>query len=182
MSIRLWLVRHGGTDWSDAGRLNGWTDVPLNDRGRLQARLLRGQLAGREFTGVWSSDLARAAETARLAVGEPVLEPSLRELDFGRLEGKRWKELPAAVQGALLEFGGFEAPGGESTAALEQRVVGFLRGLSGGEHVLFTHGGVIRALLLEAGRDARVVPGELLHLRLNGRGDRRFVLIEERLP
>jgi probable phosphoglycerate mutase len=182
MSIRLWLVRHGATDWSDAGRLNGWSDVPLNDRGRVQARLLRRHLAQREFTGVWSSDLVRAAHTARLALGEPVLEPRLRELDFGHLEGKRWEELPAAVRGALLEFEGFEAPGGESTTALRQRVVGFLRGLPGGEQVLFTHGGVIRVLLREAGRDARVAPGELLQLRLNGRGDRRFVLIEKRLP
>lgn len=182
MSIRLWLVRHGATDWSDTGRLNGWTDVPLNDRGRVQARLLRRQLTRREFTGVCSSDLARAVETARFAFGEPVLEPRLRELDFGHLEGKRWEELPAAVQGALLEFGEFEAPGGESTAALGQRIVGFLRGLPGGEHVLFTHGGVIRVLLREAGRDARVVPGGLLRLRLNDRDDRRFVLIEERLP
>jgi probable phosphoglycerate mutase len=86
------------------------------------------------------------------------------------------------VQGALLEFGGFEAPGGESVAAFGQRVVGFLRGLPGGEHALFTHGGVIRVLLREAGRDPRVAPGEFLRLRLNGRGERRFVLIEERLP
>jgi probable phosphoglycerate mutase len=182
MSFGLWLVRHGATDWSDAGRLNGWSDVPLNDRGRVEARLLGRRLARKEFTGVWSSDLARAAETARLAVGKPVLEPRLRELDFGRLEGKRWVELPASVQGALLDFSGFEAPGSESTAALTQRVVGFLRGLPGGEHVLFTHGGVIRVLLREAGRDARMAPGELLRLRVNGRGDRRFVLIEEMLP
>ena len=51
------------------------------------------------------------------------------------------------MQGALLEFDGFEALGGESTTALRQRVVGFLRGLPGGEHVLFTHGGVILVLL-----------------------------------
>ena len=86
------------------------------------------------------------------------------------------------MQGALLEFEGFEAPGGESTTALRQRMVSFLRGLPGGEHVLFTHGGVIRVLLREAGRDARVAPGELVRLRLNDRGDRRFVLIGEGLP
>jgi broad specificity phosphatase PhoE len=96
MSTRLWLVRHGATDWSDAGRLNGWTDVPLNERGRLQARSLAERLAGRQFAAVWSSDLMRAIETAQLAVGEPVPDGRLRELGFGSLEGRVLVKVPSS--------------------------------------------------------------------------------------
>ena len=58
MTKRLWLVRHGETDWSAAGRLNGWRDVPLNERGRAQAKVrtrARGQrvaLRRRSFSGL----------------------------------------------------------------------------------------------------------------------------------
>jgi probable phosphoglycerate mutase len=180
--VTLWLVRHGATDWSDAGRLTGWTDVPLNDRGRLQAGLLRERLARETFAGVWSSDLVRASETARLATGAPVLEPSLRELDFGRLEGKRWDELPAELQDALLAFEGFRAPGGESVADLRDRVQGFLRRLRPGTHLVFTHGGVIRLLLRDAAPDLRIAPGELVRLRLQDRGGVLVVAVEEDRP
>jgi probable phosphoglycerate mutase len=167
VSVTLWLVRHGATDWSDAGRLTGWTDVPLNDRGRLQARRLRERLVRETFTPVWSSDLVRASETARLAAGALVLEPSLRELDFGRLEGTRWDELPAELQEALVAFDGFRAPGGESVADLGDRIHGFLRRLRPGTHLLFTHGGVIRLLLRDAVPGLWVAPGELVRVRLH---------------
>jgi len=160
MSVRLWLIRHGATDWSDASRLNGWTDVPLSDRGRLQARSLAGRLNAREFVGVWSSDLARAVETARLAVAGPVPDPGLRELDFGTLEGRRWEDIPGELQRALERFDGFEAPGGESVDQLRSRVLQFVEALPEGDHALFTHGGVIRLLLRETGVDRRVPPGE----------------------
>lgn len=164
MSVRLWLVRHGATDWSDAGRLNGWKDVPLNDRGRLQAKSLVERLDGRDFAGVWSSDLVRAMETARLAVGEPVPDPRLRELDFGRLEGRRWEEIPTEIQQALADFEGFGAPDGESVAELRSRVLRFVEALPGGEHLVFTHGGVIRLLLRESGVDRQVLPGQLVRM------------------
>jgi broad specificity phosphatase PhoE len=52
MSARLWLVRHGATDWSDAGRLTGWSDIPLNDVGRRQAQVLRRRLVRIESSPV----------------------------------------------------------------------------------------------------------------------------------
>lgn len=166
MSPRLWLVRHGSTDWSDAGRLNGWTNVPLNDRGRLQAESLAERLLGGAFAGVWSSHLTRAKETARLAAGEPMVEPRLRELDFGALEGKRWEEIPPEAKYALAAFEGFEAPAGESVADLRSRVLHFVETLPDGEHLLFTHGGVIRLLLREAGPDRQVLPGDVVQVVL----------------
>ncbi len=164
MSVPLWLVRHGATDWSDAGCLNGWTDVPLNERGRLEARSLAERLAGRELAGIWSSDLVRARETARLAVGEPGPDRRLRELDFGSLEGRRWEECPAEVRDALSAFDGFCAPGGESVGELRSRVCEFVGALPDGEHLIFTHGGVIRVLLREEGRDRQILPGELVQV------------------
>jgi probable phosphoglycerate mutase len=159
---RLWLVRHGATDWSDAGRLNGWTDVPLNERGRLQARSLAERLAGRQFAAVWSSDLMRAIETAHLAAGEPVPDGRLRELNFGSLEGRLWEECPPMVRDALVAFDGFGAPEGESVGELRSRVLEFVEGLPDGEHLVFTHGGVVRVLLREDGRDQQVFPGEIV--------------------
>lgn len=151
--VVLWLVRHGETDWNVAGRFQGWTDVPLNDNGRAQARQLGKVLAPNDFAGVWSSDLARAIETARIAVGEPAVDRRLRELDFGDLEGAVWHELDDEIRAGLEEFDSFRSPGGESTAAFVDRVFGFLDELVPGRHVVFAHGGVIRAIRRACGDD-----------------------------
>jgi probable phosphoglycerate mutase len=166
MSPRLWLVRHGATSWSKAGRLNGWTDVPLNEGGRLQARRLAGELAGRSFAGVWTSDLSRSVETATLSIAGGVHDRRLRELDFGELEGRTWEECPTEARESLVSFDDFQAPGGESVAQLRRRVLEFTMALREGEHLVFTHGGVIRLLLREAGRDASVAPGALVRIPL----------------
>ena len=102
MSTRLWLVRHGATDWSDAGRRNGWADVPLNQRGRHQAMRLAGELDGRVFAAAWTSDLTRSVKTARLAASGAILDPRLREIDFGELEGRSWEECPPEARDTLV--------------------------------------------------------------------------------
>ena len=159
--MRLWLVRHGATDWSAAGRLCGSSDVPLSTEGRAQADPIRRRLAGHSFDGVWTSDLARAREFARLAVGQATPDPRLRELDFGELEGKRWKDIDASNRRALVRFEGFVAPGGESVVQLEERVGGFLAELEPGDHLLMTHGGVIRLLARRRGVAFAPLPGEM---------------------
>lgn len=161
MSIHLWLVRHGATDWSDAGRFLGWADVHLNRRGRRQANALRQRLPREPFASVWSSDLVRSTETAQLAVGGAASDWRLRELDFGDLEGMRWDDCSPVMQAELFSFDHFRAPGGESVDELRRRVLDFARGLPSGEHLVFSHGGVIRLLLRESGRDGKVVPGAL---------------------
>ena len=161
MAVRLWLVRHGATDWSAAGRLCGSSDVPLSTEGRAQADPIRSRLAGHSFDGVWTSDLARAREFARLAVGQATPDPRLRELDFGELEGKRWKDVDASSRRALVRFEGFVAPGGESVAQLEERVGRFLAELEPGDHLLVTHGGVIRLLARRLGVAFAPLPGEM---------------------
>jgi probable phosphoglycerate mutase len=174
-SVELCLVRHCATEWGEAGRIQGRTDVPLSDAGRAQARTLAGTLSAADFSGVWSSDLQRARETARLAVGAAQPDPRLRELDFGELEGRTWDETPPAVQRSMMEFDGFTAPGGESVREMRTRVLDFVASLPPGSHLVFTHGGVIRLLRQHAtGESAggiRVAPGEIVRLRVTAKTD-----------
>ena len=151
--MELWLVRHGETDWNRDYLLQGWVDTPLNSTGLDQARDLAGSLAGQTFTGVWSSDLSRAVDTARLAFGEPTQDAALRELDFGDIQGLSWKGLGSQMREKMIAFDDFAAPGGESHKQMEERVVGFLGGLAEGIHLIFTHGGVIRMLRRMGGDD-----------------------------
>ena len=157
MSLRLWLVRHTRTNQADAGRFNGWEDVPLNEHGLIDASAL--DLPHRHWAGIWSSDLVRASQTARLAGFNPILDPRLRELDFGSLEGLTWEELDGATQTLLVGFDDFAAPGGESVANFRARIRSFVTDLTLGDHLIFTHGGVIRLLLRAAGRSEHVPPG-----------------------
>lgn len=167
VTIRLWLVRHGSTEWSETGRYTGSTDLPLSDRGETEARGLTW-LAGRSWTGVWSSDLKRAQDTGRLAGVEATLDRRLREIDFGLLEGVTWAELDASTREALAAFDGFVAPGGESTGDLRSRLEAFIDDLPPGDHLAFTHGGVIRSLVRTTGSDRHPGPGELVVLAIDG--------------
>lgn len=94
-SVRLWLVRHGETEWARDGRHTGRTDIPLTDKGREQATALRERLQGERFAAIRCSPLSRARETLELAYpgGEPVLDDDLMERDYGDAEGRTTAEL-----------------------------------------------------------------------------------------
>lgn len=94
-SVRLWLVRHGETEWARDGRHTGRTDVPLTDRGREQATALRERLAGERFAAIRCSPLSRARETLALALpgARPGLDDDLMERDYGAAEGRTTAEL-----------------------------------------------------------------------------------------
>ena len=137
----LLLVRHGETDWNAEGRLQGHTDRPLSDYGRGQARRLAEELEGEELEAIYSSDLARARETAEIVgvrLGLRVaLEPDLREKDWGTWEGL------SAVERDRVEFVG------ESTEAHQERMLRALRTIAerhpGNARILVvTHGGSMR--------------------------------------
>lgn len=179
----LWLLRHGETAWSREGRFCGHRDEALTPGGRAQGRAVGEALAGSAFEAIWTSDLRRTIETARLALAamgsEAVATPDarLRELDFGEMEGLRWDNLDAERREALLAFDTFAAPGGGSVAAMRERVRAFVRGLGTGRHLVVTHGGVIRVLLRELGEDAHVPPGGLAVLEPGAAP--RLVLVSE---
>jgi len=156
--MELWLVRHGETRWNREGRLLGWTDLPLSATGEAQARALRGLLPA---LPAHSSDLRRALRTAALAGFCPRATPALREIHFGALEGAPWEGLDPVHKEALLRFEGFHAPGGESLDLFQNRVLRFLEGLKA-PSLLFTHGGVIRAVLRALGEDGLVPLGSVL--------------------
>jgi probable phosphoglycerate mutase len=176
--LELWLVRHGETTCSRDGILAGWMDVPLTDNGIAQAEAVRPVLAATEFAGVWSSDLARALQSALLAWGPPVADPRLREINFGDLEGTRWETLDPVHKRGMVEFDGWHPPGGETFDEVRERVTGFLTELPPGRHLLFTHGGVIRLLGRETGQDGFVPTGTVVGIDWS----HRTVLFKKECP
>lgn len=154
----LLLARHGETDWNRRRRLQGHTDVPLNDLGRQQSRRLADRLAGEAIDAIEASDLARAAETARI-VGEglgrePRLRPAWREIHLGHLEGE--DGLAAArAQGELISAAArAEGPlgrGGESFREFQARIVAgyeqVCRDHAGGTVLIVSHGGTLKTLI-----------------------------------
>lgn len=144
----LWLLRHGETPWTVAGRHTGRTDVPLTPRGERQALALAHRLADRSFTLVMTSPLARARDTCRLAGhGEcAVVESDLQEWDYGAYEGKTTAEIRQFAPSWTVWTAG--APHGETPADVAVRADRVIaRARSAGGHVaLFAHGHLLRAL------------------------------------
>lgn len=156
MDLHLSLARHGRTDWNDAGRWQGSVDIPLNEVGRAQAALLAESLA---VDAIFSSDLQRASETARIvsaALSVPILalDPDLRERGYGVFEGLTSEECAARypdVWHARKYDRNTVPPGGEPhldvVARMEramQRVVATMRG---GRALVIGHGSSLRMFL-----------------------------------
>ena len=127
----LILIRHGQTDWNASGRWQGQADPPLNDHGRRQALRTAEDLSGQQPAVLYSSDLRRALETARIVAVKfglaIVPEPRFREINLGQWQGmlsteiedkypdefRRWHTAPLSVR----------PPGGEDIPTLAARVL-----------------------------------------------------------
>ena len=158
-ATRIIAIRHGETAWNAGSRLQGHQDIPLNERGRAQAACLAAALADEGISAVISSDLGRAAETAR-AFAEPLglpltLDAGLRERGFGALEGHTYDEIeerfPDLARRWRAREPDFGPPGGgESLNALFERAVGaaarWAMAHEGSTIALVTHGGVLDCL------------------------------------
>lgn len=94
---RVWLIRHGETSWSAAGRHTGRTDVPLTEGGRRSAAALRGVVPVGRAGLVLASPLARARQTARLAGLDADVDPDLVEWDYGAWEGRTTAQIRAEL-------------------------------------------------------------------------------------
>ena len=140
-SVRLVLVRHPPVD--PARHCYGRLDLPLADP--ASAAALAAQLA--EFGGmVWTSPAQRCRLVAE-AVGPYRVDERLQELDFGAWEGQRWGDVPrASLEAWAADVWRFSPPGGETGAALVERVAAFYRGLAAGVHVVISHGGPLKVL------------------------------------
>ncbi|MGH9025091.1 MAG: histidine phosphatase family protein [Acidimicrobiia bacterium] len=146
-SARIWLVRHGETEWTRSGQHTGTTDIELTGNGRDQARSLAPILAGAHLVLTLSSPMARARETARLAgVSDPEITDDLCELGYGEYEGLTTAEIRETNAGWSVWDD--DAPGGErlaNAAARCQRVIERVEGADG-DVALFGHGHIFRIL------------------------------------
>lgn len=155
------LVRHGETTWNASHIIQGHLDSELNDLGRQQAFAVASRLSKEEnFVAIYSSDLHRAAETARIIAStcnlpEVILDPSLRERHVGVIQGLTLREAqkrnPVAYKNFLSAKRDQDIPGGgESLVQLLERCTSFLEKLAKkhkGERIIaVTHGGVLREL------------------------------------
>jgi alpha-ribazole phosphatase len=160
---RLWLVRHGETNWNATQRYCGWSDVTLSRTGRAQARWLAHQLAPVTLQAIYCSDLSRAHETATLIAARQAHATPLRvselwrELNFGEWEGLTYDDIADQSQTPhpfFIDPLHHAPPGGESLIDLLQRLGKALARLqaetNAGDIAIVSHGGPIRALLCSA--------------------------------
>jgi probable phosphoglycerate mutase len=155
---KIYLLRHGETEWSLNGRHTGVTDIPLTENGRKAARLLHPILAKMTFSLVLTSPLQRARETCELAGLDQsaVVEPELIEWDYGEYEGLKTDEIRVKRPGWSVFRDG--CPGGESPeqiGARADRVLAKIRATAGNV-ALFAHGHILRVI---AARWINLPPG-----------------------
>ena len=165
----LYYIRHGETDWNREVRLQGRRDVPLNARGRAQARdcaeILRDLLAvdrrAPSDLDFVASPLGRARETMELMRAALDLEPHayrvdprLVEVGFGQWEGLTYAEIAARAPDAFVarerDKWGFVPPGGESYAGMSRRVSDWYASRAA-DTVAVAHGGTLRGLVVHLG-------------------------------
>ena len=159
MKTHLFLVRHGATVWHAENRYAGSTDVALDAKGRQQAERLAAWAPGARLTAAWSSPLTRARETATpaaMAAGLTLqIDERLRELDFGRIEGRTLAEANALFPDEIARFLAdpvtYPMPGGEDPHAAARRGQEALRAIAaahpGGRVLVVAHNTFIRLVL-----------------------------------
>jgi broad specificity phosphatase PhoE len=181
--MRLTLVRHGPTEWNALRRFQGRTDMPLSAHGRAQARAIAETLHAESFDCIYSSDLVRAAETARM-LGEShgaeiTFDDRLREFDFGRWEGLTWDEIVAAnphLAGHGSTAVKLYAPeNGESFPQVRRRVASFLDDITRQNWraaAVVTHAGVLHAVFSVLGLEPpeRFTPGGITRIAMEEGG------------
>lgn len=173
--IDLIVVRHGETDWNRVRRLQGHTDVALNETGVEQASRLAAALRDEAVVAIHCSDLSRAIATAlpvSTLLGLPIVEDcALRERNYGVLEGSTFVQIverfPLEADRLRLRDADHAMPGGESQRSFHRRAIDAVtaiaalgertsieRGVAASTVLVVTHGGVLDMLY----RDAFAVP------------------------
>lgn len=184
----LTVVRHGRTSWNEAGRFQGQTDIRLDEEGRAQAQRVAAQLRDERYDAAFTSDLARARETAETILAERAdllaLDPRWREMRFGLWEGLTWAQIverqPELTDDRAAKPRFYTPDGGESFDEVCARVAlavdDLKRGSAGAANVLVvTHAGPLHALLRVALGDersdalgVRFSPASVTRLRWDG--------------
>lgn len=156
--MKLYITRHGTTEWNIARRLQGWGDSKLTDEGIKRAINLGKRLSTIEFDIIYSSPQNRSLETAKLIRGNKdtkiICHDGLKELGFGIWEGMRLDEIemtyPKEYNTYKTNPGEYVPIDGESFTELFERVNGFLDEIraSNAENVLVvTHGVTVKAII-----------------------------------
>ena len=159
----FYFFRHGETNWNAQGRIQGSTDIPLNDKGREQARALAENIAKLKVEAIWTSDLMRAKETGEIvasALGIPMREDRrLRECHYGEAEGMHSEDIRKKfgedLWHKLRHPGNFDCgfPNGETKQEVVNRVMESLREIKtitdNRIMAISTHGGVVRNLIFQ---------------------------------
>lgn len=155
----IYLTRHGETEWNEKKLIQGHTDIPLNTKGKEQAKLLGKQLKDIDFDVVFSSDLLRAANSAEIIIKEKEMTvikiKSLRERFFGRFEGKSLDEMRKAFGEVMLvtkeKQKKLKIYDVENDEEIITRLIPFMKKTAkqyiGKKILMVTHGGLLRAFL-----------------------------------
>ena len=151
--IRFAMLRHGHTDWNRAGRIQGRTDIPLDDEAREVLRGFRLP-AGWRDVDLYSSPLKRAFETGQIvAERDPVTVDALIEMDWGKWEGLKGIDLKADPNSGFrdIELWGWDCrpPEGESPADVWARIAKWLISLER-DCIAVCHIGIMRMVLAQA--------------------------------
>jgi broad specificity phosphatase PhoE len=148
MADRIFVARHGATEWSVSGQHTSHTDLPLLEQGREQAIGMADKLAGEHFSLVLCSPLLRARETCRLAGFAEVAQrcDDLKEWDYGEYEGLTTPQIRETDPAWNLWRDG--CPGGETPVQIGARVDRVLARFAevDGDGLTFAHGHVLRVL------------------------------------
>jgi probable phosphoglycerate mutase len=181
--LEVCLIRHAQSESNAKGVWQGQGDSPLSEAGRTQVAALAGALAAERWDLILSSDLSRAADTAKASGSRIEYDRQWREIDVGDWDGLNMEQVgerfPEQIE-ALKARKTFAIGGGESWPEVFERADASLAALrqrlpDGGRAIVFTHGGIIAALLsgLLGARDR--FPWPLGRMRNTGRTTIRFL-------
>lgn len=166
--MNLYFVRHGQTDWNTERRMQGCRDIPLNEKGRAQAKACGESLRDTHFDAVYCSPLSRAYDTCMAIVGERevevVTDDRLREFNYGIWEGKYFEEAmqdnPELWYIHWVKPGEFAIPEGDSAVGKLAEAESFF------EELLPKHEGQ-NVLLVSHGYTCQFIIAAALNLHLN---------------
>lgn len=152
--MKLWITRHGQTDYNKKKIMQGAINIPLNENGRAQAEEVRDKLKGISFDAVIASPMDRAVETASIITGLPendiIKDKRIREFGFGRFENVEYCKMGPAMTLYWILPELFPCPKTvETIPAATRRIKSFLNDLRTKDYenvLIVCHGGIIRVL------------------------------------
>lgn len=159
MPKKTFIIRHGETDHNKKGILQGWLDIPLNKTGIIQAKKLAKRLKGEKIHAIYSSDLKRAHDTAKVISDSLTLKiiksKKLRERFMGDFQGLTWEQVKEKYKGSTENFFNSQLSrkkfNVETKLQMEKRITSIfdtiIRNHKNQTIAIVTHGGVKKSLL-----------------------------------